>query len=374
MEKPFSLEGSVVNFAQPEVDARLSWNEFSAEAQLTVNPGRVEMHEVKGTIGSGQYRLFGEVAWPQANLLAEGTVHVQELAKLWPRIFSAVEKQGAKGEVAFRGLMEGSLKQAEERTADLKLTSPSFQIQGLLLKQTSVHLKQQGDQIELVSARAQYAEGALRLSGKMNVGPGKKPWNARAGIEQVRLEQLASDLKWKAENLAGLLSAEWDGQGENGNLAALSGPGSIRVVGAQILEFPLLGDFANFLGLPTLRKIVFQEAQGTFVIGQGKIQTTDLQLKSPQATLTIVGHGGFLQGADSPIHWRILPTLSSESIPEKNTSKIGKAIARSAGYLIGQVEISGTWKNPKRKFVSKPVTQILNEQLFNLQDVLGNLF
>ncbi len=401
LEKPFSLEGSVVNFAQPEVDARLSWSELSAEAQMAISSDRVQLHTVKGRIGSGQFRLFGEIAWPhhllqppkaasppanglegrdqvagwpQANLFAEGTVLAQELPRLWPKWFSEVEKHGAQGEVSFRGLMEGNLKQPEARTADLKLTSPSFQIQGFQLKQMAVHLKQQGNQFELASARAQYAEGSLRLSGKLNLGSEKKSWNARLGMEGVRLEQLASDLKWNARNLAGWLSGEWEGQGEGGNLAALSGAGDLRIAGAQILEFPLLGDFAGFLGLPSLRKIVFQEAQGTFLLGQGKIRTKDLQLRSPQATLTILGEGGFLQGTDSPIHWRILPTLSPELIPEESRSKIGKIIAQGASYLIGEVRIMGTWKNPKRKFLSKPVTQILNEQLFNLQDILREFF
>ena len=374
LEKPFSLEGTMVNFAQPEVNARLRWDELSAEVQLSISSNRVQLHTVKGTLGPGQFNLFGEVAWPQANLLVEGTIPVQELPRLWPKVFAAVEKQGIQGEVSFRGLLEGNLRQPEARTVDLKLSSPAFQIQGLHLRQAAVHLKQKGNELELASARAHYAEGALRLSGKLDLGSADKPWSARAGIEQIRLEQLASDLKWKVKNLAGLLSAEWDGRGKDGNLASLSGPGSIRIGGGQILEVPLLGDFANFLGLPTLRKIAFQEAEGTFQIGQGKVRTENLQLRSSRAALTFVGQGGFLQGADSPIRWRILPTLSSELLPEESTSKLGKVIARGASYLIGQIEIGGTWKKPKRKFVSKPVTQVLNEQLLNLQDVIGDLF
>ena len=135
-----------------------------------------------------------------------------------------------------------------------------------------------------------------------------------------------------------------------------------------------MGKFADFLGLPTLHKIRFQEAQGPFRLSDGKIQTDSLQLKSPQATLTITGWGGFLQGVQSPIRWRILPTFAPELIPEESRRVIGKVIAQGASYFIGEVQVSGTWKEPKRKFISKPVTQILNEQIFNLQDLFKEIF
>jgi hypothetical protein len=90
--------------------------------------------------------------------------------------------------------------------------------------------------------------------------------------------------------------------------------------------------------------------------------------------MTIVGSGGFLKGADSPIDWKVFPTLSPELIPEESRSKIGKAIVQGTSYLVGEIQITGTWKNPKRNFVPKPITQILNEQLFNIQDLLKDLF
>jgi hypothetical protein len=76
---------------------------------------------------------------------------------------------------------------------------------------------------------------------------------------------------------------------------------------------------------------------------------------------------------NSPVDWRVIPTLSADLIPEESRSRIGRVIAKGTSYLIGEYRITGTWKEPKRKFNPKPVTQILNEQLFNLQDLLEEI-
>ena len=81
-----------------------------------------------------------------------------------------------------------------------------------------------------------------------------------------------------------------------------------------------------------------------------------------------------MNGTDSPIEWRIFPTLIPELIPEETRAKLGRVIAKGASYLIGEIRIKGTWKDPKRALIAKPLIQILNEQLFNIQDFLKELF
>jgi hypothetical protein len=190
----------------------------------------------------------------------------------------------------------------------------------------------------------------------------------------VELSTLTRSLSLQTKDLAGQLFLSWKGTGKGLSLAAVEGVGEVQVRGGRILELPFLGAFAELLKIPTLQSIIFQEADGPFTIGHGTLQTSSFQMRAPQVTLTIVGSGGFLKAADSPIDWRIYPTLSAELIPEESRSTVGKAIAKGTSYLVGEGRISGTWRNPKRQFLSKPVTQLLNEQLFNLQDILKDLF
>jgi hypothetical protein len=176
------------------------------------------------------------------------------------------------------------------------------------------------------------------------------------------------------EELMGEAQLDWAGEGDWGDPKKIMGSGNLLVAGAQILELPLMGKFADFLRLPTLRTIRFQEAQGPFRVKEGHVESDSFVLRSPRAALAISGWGGFLSGAESPIQWKILPTFSPELIPEQSRARLGRAIAQGASYFVGEVQLSGTWKEPKEQVGPKELTQVLTEQIFNLQDLLEDLF
>lgn len=373
LNRPFQLEGTVVNLAQPEVDGRLSWGELSVETHLTITGKSVHLNTLAGRLGNGNFRMLGEIDWPQGNLYAEGTLPIEKVLDLLPNPSPKGWEEGLEGPVSLRCLVEGDLSRPSQCTLDLKVGAPSLTVQKIPLKQLSLDLRRESQRWLLQSGRFRFAEGEVGFSGTLDAAQSNKPWEGSVRLQGVQLAAMGQILQWKTPTLSGQLSGEWSGQGEALALEAARGSGKVQIVGAQILELPLLGRFAEFLGMPSLRKIVFQEAQGNFAVAQGKIQTEDLQLRSPQATLTLIGQGGFAQGVNSPVDWRVIPTLSADLIPEESRSKIGRVIAKGTTYLIGEYRITGTWREPKRKFNPKPVTQILNEQLFNLQDLLEEL-
>ena len=374
---PFHLDGSLVNFSQPEVDAHLAWGNLAADAQLTIDGEHVELHLISGHYGKSPFRLFGEIAgWkePTGNLYGETSFRLEELAALLPRPPDWLKQLEAKGEISTRWILKGILSKPAEWEVGLKASSPSVMYREIELTQLTLDSKLAQGAFTLTQAKAGFSGGEALLTGTLDTHDPKKPWNAHLSLQAVELDSLAQILKWETQNLSGQLFLDWQGRGSANHWEMLQGNGSIRIGGGRILELPFLGGFADLLKLPTLRTLVFQEAQGPFSIREGTLRTNSFLLKSPQSTLTIVGSGGFLKGTDSPIDWRILPTLSPELIPQESRSKIGKVIAKGTSYFVGEIQITGTWKNPKRTFVPKPVTQILNEQLFNLQDLLKGLF
>jgi len=373
LDRPFTIEGSLVYSDQPEVNFTLDWDRFSMEGQLTIAQGTVVFNRLHGRVGEGSIRATGELRWPYANLLIDGNVQLEELPKIWPKLFAPLQPYALQATTSFRCLIEGHLLRMEERSVTLKLNAPSLSIRSIPFQQVKLELNQRGNWLKLASAKARFAQGTVEFSGNMDMSQPTLPWNGQLILQGVHLDELASYVQWKTQQLSGQLALEWQGHGEGRRWAALAGKGSIQITGARILELPFLGPFANLLGLPSLEKIAFHQAQGTFVLEDGRFRTEDFQCIAPQAALAIQGFGGYLQGADSPIEWHIRPTLSDNLIPE-TAPKIGQAIAKGAGYLIGEVQVSGTWRQPKKRFVPKPVHDLINQQLFNLQDLLEGLF
>ena len=376
-DQTFQCEGSLVNFSQPEIDARAAWGPLSFDTRLSVDGKQIEVHSFSGQYGQGTFRLFGQIGLepePVGNLYGEASVRWEELSTLIPNPPTWLKTFPLKGNLSGRWILEGPLLKPRECTIGIKATSPRLLYRDVPLEQFSIDLTSDSGRISVRSAKAAVAEGTVLANGIWAYQQSPFPWKAGLRTDGVELAVLARDLKWQTEKLSGQMNLDWSGQGEAAALASIQGNGTLHIGGGHIAELPLLGQFADFLGIPTLRTITLQEAQGSFRIEQGTVRSEGIQLRAPQASLNIQGSGGFLQGKESPIDWRIVPTLAPELIPEDVRSRIGRAIAHGTSYLIGEVRIRGTWKNPKRTFTSKPITQILNDQIFNLQDLFKQLF
>lgn len=377
MDQPFRLEGTLANWEQPEINASFSWGKLDGETHLSLTSEKISVESFTGRFGKGSFRLFGEIARPEpeANLYGEATFRVEDLGEVWPAAQQWLKLHPASGEVSSRWLLQGLLNRPGSWDLDLHTGSPSLQIQGVPLERVSAHLRQNEGIVTLHSAQAGLAGGTLSATGSLDRNLTPARWKTSLNAEGVQLSGLARALRWKTqEELMGEARLDWSGEGDWGDPKKIAGSGNLLVAGAQILELPLMGKFADFLSLPTLRTIRFQEAQGPFRVKEGRVESDSLVLRSPQAALAISGWGGFLSGAESPIRWKILPTFSPELIPEQSRARLGRAIAQGASYFVGEVQLSGTWKEPKSKFVPKKLTQVLNEQIFNLQDLLEDLF
>ncbi len=381
---PFQIEGSLVNLARPEVDAKVSWGSLEAQARLTVDGNRAEIHTLSGHYGSALFRILGEInGWeePVGNLYGETTVELEDLPALLPNLPKELNPFPLRGSVSTRWIQKGPLLKPNEWEFGLKGTSPALIYvsggqphQEIPFEKAAFDVERTPGLIAVHSATLKLSGGTVTGSGVWHTSDPGSPWAGKISAQELDMASISQTLNWKTQNLSGRLFLNLEAGGGMKQLSSLKGTGTVQIRGGQILELPFLGRFADLVNFPALKTIVFQEAEGPFVLEDGNLRTALFQLKSPQATLTLMGSGGYLNGVDSPIRWRIFPTLSAELIPEEARSMLGRVIAKGASYLVGEIRITGTWKNPKSTFVPKQITQILNEQLFNLQDVLKDLF
>ena len=372
--QPFRIEGSLVNFEEPEIDGQLSWGQLSIDTKLSIEENRLEIQALSGHYGPAVFHLLGDIQdWknPTANLYGETNCSIEALPSLVPN--SPAWLKEIKGELSTRWVFQSPLFHPDQGVTRIKAESPQLMWHEIPFKEFFMDVRREEGIFSIESCRGAVAGGTISMTGSLSSGTDPSMWTAELTGENIDLGDLSRQLKWHTQDLNGRLSLGWKGHGKGSDLAFVEGAGSLQIKGARILEVPFLGRFAELLQIPTLRSIAFQEAQGPFNIIQGRVKSESLQIRSPQVTLLIIGSGGFLQGADSPIEWRVLPTLISQLIPEESLAKITGTIARGASYFVGEARISGTWRNPKHKFIPKPFVQILNEQMFNIQDLLKKL-
>ncbi len=379
--RPLQLEGTLVQSDKPQVDAQIRWGELTAETQLTLHPDRLEIHGLNGKSAKNLFRLLGEIkrpadteaeAAPVGNLYGEWAGPIEELISFWPKPPGWLEKAALQGEASGRWFLQGDLRNPKRWECDLKVNSPALTAWGITFKDAAFQIGQEEGRVIIPLAKGLLAGGTVEASGVLNPRKPENPWQGKFAAAQVELAELIQTFKWETQ-MAGKLSLEWEGTGSGADLTRITGKGMTSIHGAQILELPFLGPLASLLKVPNLRTLVFQQAGGSFALQGGQIRTDGLELKAPQAALTISGSGGFLQGANSPIDWTIIPALEPELL-EENQSKLGEVIARGTELLAGEIQVTGTWKNPKRSYRPQQLKDVINKQLKNLPELLEELF
>ncbi|MCM8812202.1 MAG: AsmA family protein [Candidatus Omnitrophica bacterium] len=374
---PFLLSGSMEDLRNPTIEAHLEWDRLELDSIVSIDESRIRIDRFNGRLGEGLFNVLGVISKekePAATLYGEISADAAELIALLPSPPARLTDGKVKGPVEARWMLEGPLKKPQRCGYQIQTRSPSLMFDKVPFQELTLDLKRQpGKQLEW-DGKAVLAGGTLHTNGLMNPEGKGIPWSGRLEAHKVQLDTLADLLEWKERQLGGELSVQYQGSGTVSDLKNLAGEGDITIEGGRIAELPLLGGFADLFKMPTLKSIILQEAKGHFNVENGFLGTNNLELSSPQMTLNVRGQSGFLDGPRSPVEFRVIPTFAPELIPEETRSKIGKVLAKGTSYFVGEVQITGTWENPQRKFVSKPVTQILNEQIFNLQDILKDLF
>lgn len=383
--RPFRLEGSLVNFEEPEVDARLAWGGISTEIRLLTRGNLLEVQQLTGrTAEGGSFRVLGEIRRetnpqgervPFGNLYAEWDGPASALKALLPAREGSAAFPPLEGMLSGRLTLEGDLREPAAWTVDLRASSPELTYDGKLpFREVSLQARQEEGRLRIGPLTAGLAGGRLEASGVFDPHSAQKRWSGRLTLQEIALSELARQMDWKTGQIAGTLSLKARAEGRGADRESISGAGNLRIAGGEILELPFLGPFASLLQLPSLKSLVFREAEGNFALHEGRVETDALELRAAQGKLTISGSGGFLQGADSPIEWTIVPVLEPALLPGGERNGLGEIIARGTRLLVGEIRLTGTWRNPKRTVLSRTIGKDLPEQLFKeLPGILDEL-
>lgn len=235
---------------------------------------------------------------------------------------------------------------------------------------TTSELKTLTKQFEqsLQARQLQPAQDLLRLMTK------KLDMASRKGIVHPNLAaRKKARLSRRLHQLAAARPVRPDGSnGARALPGSLAGQARLQVTNGQLFEIPVLRGLADLLGAPALRRVTFHEAAGTFTVQQETLTTSDLTFYSQLATLTAIGSVGFNGALDAHVITSIDPTAFEHS-PE--FARAAGRFLHKAGYLIGEIKVSGTLANPKYEIMPVSLNRILKEQVFErLRDVFEGIF
>ncbi|NOX96854.1 MAG: AsmA-like C-terminal region-containing protein [Nitrospirae bacterium] len=233
---------------------------------------------------------------------------------------------------------------------NLKASSPETIFWGFRLENLSIPFRFEGSKLIIEDLKAKLYGGNLKGSYVFNFGAAKKNYRFQAALSRIDLSKLRRKANSSPKKLEGILFASINLQGIADGSKNLSGSGKVSVVKGKLLEFPLLGNLMAIFRIPSLEKIVFRKGKANFTISKDIVTTKDLTLISDQVKLSAKGSIDFHGYFRPSFVYKI--SFSKGFLGEVPLiGNIISSVIDEAGYLIAQVELTGSLKKPKFKLV-----------------------
>jgi len=365
-DQPVQLEGTLINFAAPEVDCTLRWGEIAAEGAFAVEGPRVTLTQLVTTYRRSRAQTTGEITvgsdQVEGTLYSEFEIDLAEATALLPATATAVRARQPAGVVTGHAFVRGPLREPRVWECGIKGHADQVVVNGIRFDNVHGEYRQLNGEVAVPTLTALCYGGALSASGTMHLDEPGHPLTAQITVNNLELGRLAKDTPWRERHLAGLVSGECRVHGLGHELPrSLEGDGRLQVTNGQLFEIPVLQGLADLLGAPALNRVTFRDAAGTFALQRERLTTSDLTFYSNLATLTARGSIGPAGAIDAHVVTSIDPTAFEHS---PQFARTAGQFLHKAGYLIGEIKISGTLREPRYEVVPVSLNRLLKEQVF----------
>jgi hypothetical protein len=366
----YACEGSLNNFASPHVELTLGSKLLSLSAKMDIQEKNLSLSQWQGKYLNSSFDFTGSADLnragnPLLDLTGKVQLNLPDLAKLLPRYKSRLESLKPEGLANLDVSLRGKLNNWRQWLLSIAASSPQISLQGLKLQNLNLALNQQDEAVKNLTLTASAYSGSINISGNADLSEEDLPGVMNLSFKKIDLEQLKLDTPWKDKPTSGKLSLVAQIQGPFKNTRALRGSGALLLNEGNLGEMNLLKGLGSLLFTPEFRKIVFKELGGDFVIENGLLYTSNLEVKSDEVNLSGEGSVDFAGNLDFTLNAQFNPDLIQDS---RSLKKPITSIFSTASGLV--IKLTGNVQKPKYKVI--PVTGDIIKRVkeFFFEDIL----
>lgn len=369
----YTLKANITNFSSPKVYAVLSSQDLLLEVQLRAQDDYTRFDAIEGSWFNSNLNLAGDIQNyqnPQLKLSGDANINLEDIQKILLRLTGQNEKLNnffnnlkPKGICNMSLFLDGLINDFSNCELGIKAASENINISGFNLGPMDMTAQLKEKTFLVPKLQFTPYDGNMKIQGA--ISPDSKH-NVDINISDVNLEKLIKDTGFKDKNIWGILSMSSSLEGTGNDLNNLKGTGWLMVSSGHLWEIPLLGKLAETLQLAMLTKVEIKEAAGNFTIADRKISTQNLQFLSPQLNMSARGNLGFAGELDFNIGLTFAPGFAQEN----EFTRLAMLLADETGRLIGQINLGGTLKEPKYKYIPLHLDKIFKGQIIqNLKSI-----
>jgi len=353
-EQKFTLDGSLVNFKQPSIDATLSSDDLNLTSQIDIQEKEIQILSLRGYYLDSTIDVKGDISLdgvPRGDLKGDFDINLEDLGTLTPTFEKKLEEIKPVGIVSLDVRLQGPLQDWTSWQLIVSGQSSSLSLYGLHADTVNLYYDQRNKFINEGKITANFYDGQLILSSSGDLNRDDQPFFISLMLNNTSLAKLKHDTPLKNKELAGMLKAGASLNGSLKNIPRLQGQGFVTIRDGHLWQFNLFKGLWEALLIPEFVDVVFTDAHADFQIKNQRIATPNLNFKSRQVELNGRGSLDF----KGNINLDVSPTFSEITILESDSpfKKVPASVLSKTSDVL-TIKITGTLQNPKYLPITDP--------------------
>ena len=331
------------------------------------------LNKFQGKSGAVDLDLFGSIAdfkEPLLDMRGSLVTTVDELKKfLPPGQADLIAKNEVSGDISSKFVFKGKQKDQSTWQIDLITDSPQLKIKKIKLNDFHIESKFKDKFVTLPRITAAPYDGTLAANAVIDFNQQDPQYVVQLAVRDIDISKWKNDTEMRDKDLRGRFSANTELGGFGNSLDTLKGKGAFQISNGRFWELPVFSGLANILYIPGVSKIIFGEARGTFTISNKKAYTEDTEMSSQE--MSLVGNGTV--DFDGNLDFQITAAFDKGLL--EVASPLGPFrdfLIDKEGHYLGDINLSGTTKEPKFKINPIPINKIFQNKLIdNIKGIFG---
>ena len=331
------------------------------------------LNKFQGKSGAVDLDLFGSIAdfkEPLLDMRGSLATTVDELKKfLPPGQADLIAKNEVSGDISSKFVFKGKQKDQSTWQIDLITDSPQLKIKKIKLNDFHIESKFKDKFVTLPRITAAPYDGTLAANAVIDFNQQDPQYVVQLAVRDIDISKWKNDTEMRDKDLRGRFSANTELGGFGNSLDTLKGKGAFQISNGRFWELPVFSGLANILYIPGVSKIIFGEARGTFTISNKKAYTEDTEMSSQE--MSLVGNGTV--DFDGNLDFQITAAFDKGLL--EVASPLGPFrdfLIDKEGHYLGDINLSGTTKEPKFKINPIPINKIFQNKLIdNIKGIFG---
>ncbi|MEI6438277.1 MAG: AsmA-like C-terminal region-containing protein [Candidatus Omnitrophota bacterium] len=346
-DKTYTLDGFMEDFETPLIATSLKAENMSVDAQVKKKNDVLNIESFHGTWFDSSVSATGKIFLPAGkaptvDITATGKTSLRDIPKIMPNLAKQVEPLKLAGVLKINAHVKGNPADWQHLESTITIGSDVLNVMGYEADTITIDATQKDGELRPLEIKAKVYDGDLGVIGSVDLVKPGFPFDATYKLDGTNLEKLKRDTPLKNQQLSGALSVEGDMKGTPSDLRSLAGKAIVQIKDGYLWDIEMLSKVLSILSSSFQGgSIVIRDANATFNVSGGKVETNNLTLSSQ--TVSLIGEG-WVDMLDQSVDLNITPRLETPQTPGGGTDLM--ALINPTQGLVN-IHVTGTLTKPK---------------------------